>query len=334
MTQPDPRLIREMPDSPLPVREFIEYLRRERALSPYTLLAYRGDLIHLCRWMQQAPGGALGSPTELEPRHLRAWIMSGASAGLTPVTLRRRLGSVRSLFHYLMAYHGLKSNPAVNVVAPKVAKPLPVFVPKESTADMIDHTLTRGYEAAESGDINRFEDMRDALILLLLYTTGIRCAELIGLRNADVDLVRAELRVTGKRNKQRILPFGPELADAIRCYTDMRDSILGDPKPDDPLLVRPSGQPLYPRLVYARVHTAMQAEGVAARRLSPHVLRHSFATDMLNNGAGLTSVQRLLGHESLATTQIYTHVALPELQQNYRAAHPRATRNHNQLKED
>jgi integrase/recombinase XerC len=154
----------------------------------------------------------------------------------------------------------------------------------------------------------------------------MRRAELISLRDANVDTTRSELKVLGKRNKERIIPFGKELADAITLYRDVRRQQTGITHPEA-FFIRPGGDPLYPMLVERIVKQALTGHTLASR-LSPHTLRHSFASDMLNNGADLTSVQQLLGHKSLATTQVYTHITYRELQQNYQLAHPRAQKNH------
>ena len=169
-------------------------------------------------------------------------------------------------------------------------------------------------------DMDDFEQVRNRLIVMMLYETGMRRAELIGLRDANVDTGKMELKVHGKRDKDRIIPFGTELAQWIDSYRRLRDQqAVGC----DSFFVRPTGEPLYPMLVYRVVKELLSQAGVSSKR-SPHVLRHTFATAMLNNGASLNSVKELLGHESLATTQIYTHVTFSELKNNYKLAHPRA----------
>ena len=156
----------------------------------------------------------------------------------------------------------------------------------------------------------------------MIYSTGLRCSEIQGLMDKDVDTARGELKVLGKRNKERIIPFGKELSDMITTYRKLRDDTVGTTAPNE-FFVRESGEPLYRKLIYNVVHKALAGNTVASRQ-SPHVLRHSFATDMLNNGADLYAVQQLLGHQSLATTQVYTHITYRELKQNYQQAHPRA----------
>jgi integrase/recombinase XerC len=184
---------------------------------------------------------------------------------------------------------------------------------------MIDDTI----RANHSEDDTDETAARNTLIINMFYSTGIRCSELLTLRDADVDTSRRELKVLGKRNKERIVPFGDELARMITAYRSLRKN---GPGPNNEFFVRPDGKALYRKAIYNVVHNAMTEAGIHAARRSPHVLRHSFATDMLNNGAELNAVQQLLGHSSLGTTQIYTHVTLRELKHNYQLAHPRAQR--------
>ena len=188
---------------------------------------------------------------------------------------------------------------------------LPVNIRPNETAALLD---------AQPDDPDDFLQVRNRLIIDILYSTGIRCSEIMNLLDAEVDTRRGELKVLGKRNKERIVPFGPELAQSIDSYRKLRREL---PSPAPQLLLRPDGRQLSRRQIYTAVHAMLQGN-VHAARLSPHVLRHSFATDMLNGGADITSVQQLLGHSSLATTQIYTHVSYKDLKRNYQLAHPRA----------
>ncbi len=216
----------------------------------------------------------------------------------------------------------LSVNPVAGLNPGRLPRRLPVNVRPEETERML---------TAMADDVDSFDAARDRLLMEMFYQTGMRCSELIGLRDDRVDTLRGELRVTGKRNKERVIPFGASLGRMIDDFRALRSDSDGPgaAAPGDPLFTRRDGRPLYRKLVYNVVHEAMQANGVHAARLSPHVMRHSFATDMLAGGADLTSVQQLLGHASLATTQIYTHISIQELKKNYAAAHPRAS-HHNQ----
>lgn len=297
------------------VESFLTYIRCELNLSALTVLSYGRNLR---QWTEFATGGRPDSfdPFSVTPSDLRVWIAHLAAAGNSPRTLRLKVQTLRAFFRYLMKQHGLKSNPAAELQLAKTDRPLPVFVRPAETAAILD---------AEIPDTGSFTDVRNHLMLLMLYSTGMRSAELQSLLDADVDTSAMRLKVLGKRNKERIIPFGPELAQAVNRYRAVRDAQL--PRPLSPeLFLRPDGSPLYRRLIYKIIHDMLAEGGAHAARLSPHVMRHSFATDMLNNGADLSAVQHLLGHSSLATTQIYTHISYRELRRDYLAAHPRARR--------
>lgn len=294
------------------ITDFLKYLRNELGLSQLTVDAYGRDLT---QWKAFA---TRNGQYELRPEtatlsDLRLWLASLSREGASPRTLRRKIQSLRAFFKYLMRFHDLPDNPALELKAPRIGHELPVYVRQNETMAMIDA------ENSECGE--DFTAVRNALIIDMLYTAGLRCSELTDLTDTNVDTVKRELKVHGKRNKERIVPFGAELSDMIDRYRRLREEVAGAA----PLyfFVRADGRQLYRKLVYNVVHQAMDGRVHAARK-SPHVLRHSFATDMLNKGADLTSVQQLLGHQSLSTTQIYTHISFRELKQNYQLAHPRA----------
>lgn len=291
------------------IDKFLTYIKNERTLSDNTVAAYRSDLIAWRDFVTRDDSDF--RPEEMTVNHLRLWIATVAADGASPRTIRRKTQSLRAFYNFLMRRHGLRSNPAADIVLAKTPKDLPVYVRPEETRSMIDTEI----------DHSSFEEVRNRLIIDMLYSTGMRCSELTGLLDANVNISRGELKVLGKRNKERIIPFGNELSESIKEYRALRHQIGAD---SISFFVRPDGRPLYRGLVYSVVHNAMAASGVHASRMSPHVLRHSFATDMLNNGARISSVQQLLGHSSLATTQVYTHITYRELQHNYKLAHPRA----------
>lgn len=305
-----------------PIEEFLDYLRLELNYSKLTIDAYRADLNS---WADFATGNRRDelSPETVTASDLRLWI--GHLAGNlknSPRTIRRKASALRAFFRFMMQRHGLASNPASTLILAKTSKDLPVYI---RTGEMAS-VLADG-EAADTPSAD-FVDTRDRLIVDLLYSSGMRCSELIKLRDVDTDTRKGELKVLGKRNKQRIIPIGPQLSQAIDSYRRLRDSsaatAISAYDREAPLLVGRTGQPLYRRIVYRIVNKALSEGGVHASRLSPHVLRHSFATDMLNSGAPINSVSQLLGHSSLASTQIYTHVTYSELKNNYKLAHPRA----------
>ncbi|ROT13345.1 recombinase [Muribaculaceae bacterium Isolate-105 (HZI)] len=290
------------------IDDFLTYLRCELNYSPHTVDAYRRDLTG---WRDDTTSGGRYAfdPASVTLLDLREWIFSLSKRGSSPRTVRRKVQALRAFYRWMMRCRGLQANPAAELTLPKLEKPLPVFVRPEETESVLN----------EEVDMTDFEQVRDRLIVDMLYTTGMRCSELTGLTDAGVDLTRGELKVHGKRNKDRLIPFGKELADMIRHYQTLRNNTAGR---SELFFVRSDGRPLYRKLVYNVVYRALQP--TTALRRSPHVLRHSFATDMLNDGADINAVRRLLGHESLSTTQIYTHITYRELQQNYQQAHPRA----------
>lgn len=299
---------------------FLSHLRLELGYSALTVEAYGRDLR---QWADFATGGKPDTlrPLDLTRSDLRLWVAHLASSRASARTIKRKVSSLRSFYRFLLRNGKIKSNPAAQLILPKPSKTLPVYVRQEETESILD--------AAVSAD--DFGSVRDRLILDILYTTGMRCSELIGLRDADVDTSRGELKVLGKRNKERVIPFGPELAGSIDAYRELRDSSpeTSVSKRDftAPLIVRDNGEPLYRKMVYNVVHRMLSEGGAHASRLSPHVMRHSMATDMLNGGAPIASVQRILGHASLTSTQVYTHVTYRDLKHNYQLAHPRAQNN-------
>lgn len=290
------------------IERFLQYLRLERNLSWRTVDLYRRDLDQWESWMT-AGGRRLDLPG-VQASDVRAWLIERSAAGDCPGTLRHKVQALRALYRYLMRRGAAAANPAAEVELAKLAKPLPKLVRETTVNAAIDATI----------DLEDFTQVRDRLLLLLLYETGIRLSELIGLQDAAVDTAKRELKVRGKRDKDRIVPFGDELAEWIGRYRGLR----GQAEPScGNLLVTLKGRPLYPSLVYGVVHGALAQAG-GTGKLSPHVLRHTFASVLLNNGAELNNVKELLGHDSLAATQVYTHVTLSELQHNYELAHPRA----------
>ena len=276
------------------IDKYLQYIKLELNLSEHTQVAYGNDLR---QWEQFLTGGGeqldVASVTASD---IRAWLLQLSGSGDSARTLRRKVQAVRSFYKWLMRNGTVVVNPAASVELARVPKRLPQLVREDSVDSLLDSKI----------DDTDFEQVRNRLIVMMLYETGMRRAELIGLLDKNVDTAKGELKVHGKRDKDRIIPFGTELADWIEKYRSLRDdqALVGEH-----FFVRESGEPLYPMLVYRIVREALTEAGVTSKR-SPHVLRHTFATAMLNDGAALNSVKELLGHESLATTQIYTHVTM------------------------
>lgn len=295
--------------------QFIAYLSHELNYSARTTESYRKILRE---WLSFLSVSGKTDIADLDlaavtSGDIRAWAVELSESGITVRTVRWKMSAICSFFTYLCRYHHFKLNPAADVNLASVPKRLPAFILQAETM----HALS------DNGiDRDDFTEFRDHLIVTMLYETGMRAAEIIGLEDSAVDLTRHELRVIGKRNKERVIPVGDAICDAIRRYRMLRTRTVGV-SATDTFFVRPDGRPIYYGLLNRVVHKALDGNVSSAKR-SPHALRHSFATDMLNNGADINAVQRLLGHASLATTQIYTHITYRELQNNYKLAHPRA----------
>lgn len=287
---------------------FLRYLRYEKNYSSYTALFYQRDLEQFVAFRSSLRSDAREMPVESDD--VRNWIMSLSEQGVSPRTIARKVSALRSYYRYMQSRGEVVDNPTVGVKLPKARKALPSFVrPEQMQQLFIDDEQGRD-----------FEIVRDNLIVAMLYETGMRRAELIGLLDVAVDNNTCELRVIGKRNKERVIPYGKQLGKSIDYYRELRNEKIGE---TERFFVRKSGEAMYDRLVYNIVHRALGTVSTLAKK-SPHVLRHSFASAMLNDGAGINSVKELLGHSSLASTEVYTHITFEELKQSYKQAHPRA----------
>jgi integrase/recombinase XerC len=289
---------------------FLQYLRYERNYSSHTLFSYQKDIEQFEAFILQKE--AVFDPMVTDSAQVRNWIVYLMGAGYSPLSVNRKLSSLKSFYKYLQKKDLLKNNPLKKVSGPKVSKSLPNFVKETEMNRLLDE------EAFDAG----FEGVRDQVILEVFYATGMRCAELVGLKNNDIDFGAHQLKVTGKRNKQRIIPFSLNLEEKLHIYINVREEEVENPS-GEAFFVRKDGRPLSNSIVYRIVKKYLsQLSGLSKR--SPHVLRHSFATSMLNNGADLNAVKELLGHAGLSSTEIYTHTTFEELKKVYHQAHPRA----------
>ncbi len=288
--------------------EFLSYLRYEKRYSGHTIESYDRDLSQFGAFCAEA--GA----TEPEPnaRVIRLWVVSLLEANLSPRTIHRKLSCLRSYSRYLLREGHIKTNPLDKVLKPKMNRRLPVFIDEEN--------LNRFLDTHDFG--TDFTGVRDRLIIELLYQTGIRRNELITLTCHAVDFTGRQLKVSGKRNKERIIPFGTDLSDLMSEYMEKRNAAFPGCREEALLLTR-SGSPLYPRLVYRVVNRFLHLLTTLDQK-SPHILRHTFATHLLNKGADLNAIKELLGHANLGATQIYTHNSFEKLKEIYNKAHPRA----------
>ncbi|MBP6065502.1 tyrosine recombinase XerC [Bacteroides sp.] len=288
---------------------FLDYLRYERNYSDKTIRAYGEDLVQLREFAQEEMGEF--NPLEVEAGLIREWIVSLMDKGYTSTSVNRKLSSLRSFYRYLLRQGLVTVDPLIKITGPKNKKPLPSFLKESDMNRLLDEVDYGG----------GFKGCRDRLIIEMFYATGMRRSELIDLNDKDVDFSASLLKVTGKRNKQRLIPFGEELKERMREYVDIRDEAV--PERTDAFFIRESGKRFQPTQIYNLVKRNL-SKVVTLKKRSPHVLRHTFATTMLNNDATLGAVKELLGHSSLATTEIYTHTTFEELKKVYKQAHPRA----------
>ena len=289
---------------------FLEYLRSERNYSSATIESYEKDLTAFQEFLsEQRPNPQW---EDVNADDVREWVIYMLDEQkFTASSVNRKLSALRTCYKYLRRMGRVEVNPMEKVVAPKKSRPLPYFVREQDMDRLLEMTA----------EDRTFKGIRDRLVLMLFYETGIRRAELLSMTDASVDLAAKQIKVTGKRDKQRLIPFGNELEDELRAYLEARNATidaLGHPA----LIVTEDGQALTEAQVSKIVKDNL-AKVTTLKKKSPHVLRHSFATAMLNNKADLTSIQKLLGHENVATTEVYTHVSFEDLKNEYKNAHPR-----------
>lgn len=291
------------------IEEFISYLLADRGYSPRTMESYRQSLCLLQEFFTRIDDQLTWQTIDADI--VRRWMAEQKDKGLSSRTICHQLSAVRTFYKYQMRLGRVKSSPVRLIRAPKCSKPLPTFL-KSAEIDQLFDVVNFP---------NDFMGNQCRTILLTFYHTGIRLSELIGLNVADVNFVHNELKVTGKRRKQRIVPFGSELAEALRQHIELRQqqTIL---TPEALFLTR-SGRRTNKSLIERIVHRYLSIV-TTQRKKSPHVLRHTYATAMLNNGADLEAIKELLGHESVATTEVYTHTTFADLKKEYKLAHPRA----------
>ena len=291
------------------IEQFLDYLRYERNRSPLTVKNYGDDLRAFHKFIKSLDDHL--SWQSVDADIVRDWIESMMDKGNNATSVNRRLSALRSFYRFALSRHLVDRDPAHNVEGPKTSKPLPQSLTESEMNRLLDDT--------EWG--NSFNNVRARTIIIVFYETGIRLSELIGLDDVSVDMEACEIKVTGKGDKQRVVPFGSEMLEALKEYVAVRDSSVV--RSCDAFFVTAKGVRMQPGTVREEVSRCLSAVSTL-RKKSPHVLRHTFATAMLNNGAGIESVRKLLGHESASTTEIYTHTTFEQLKRVYEEAHPRA----------
>ena len=291
------------------IDQFLDYLRYERNASPQTVQTYEESLRAFDSYLTFRDNGL--SIDSVDTDLIRDWMESLMDKGNSASTINKNLSALRSFYRFALKRGLVKKDPAHAVTGPKKSKPLPQFLREGEMDRLLD-----GLEWDSS-----FNNVRARTILILFYETGLRRSELVGLDDKDIDYDAAQLKVTGKRNKQRIVPFGAELAEQLNSYQAVRREKFGETC--GAMFLSDKGERISGEQVYLIVRKYLSMV-TSLKKRSPHVLRHTFATAMLNNGAGLESIKNLLGHASVSTTEIYTHTTFEQLKRIYKEAHPRA----------
>ncbi len=289
---------------------FLQYLQIEKRYSPHTVRSYQNDLDQFFLFLDSL--GQQTDPVLVTSHDIRAWVVSMLDNSYSAASVHRKISCLRVFYRYLRKEGVIKSDPLEKVALPKRKKSLPVFVEEIALEELLDR-----YDFGDG-----FSGIRNRTIIEMLYLTGMRRAELIGLRDSDVDLEEGTVKVTGKRNKQRIIPLVKPFEVRLREYTGIRDKELTIPH-ERWFFMTDKGNKLYGKYVYNIVNRYLSMVTTIEKR-SPHILRHTFATHMLNRGADLNSIKELLGHANLSATQVYTHNTFEKLRKIYKQAHPRA----------
>ena len=289
---------------------FLDFLRFEKRYSPHTVVSYQTDLGQFAAYLKSGDEQAV--PAQATHALIRGWVVELMQQQLDPRTVNRKVACLRSYYKFLLRAGVIEANPMLRIKAPKMAKKLPEFVPEEALNGLLN--------SFEFGD--DFAGQRDQLVLEMLYGTGIRLSELIGIHAGDVSLGASTVRVTGKGNKQRLVPLNPTLKLVIEKYQAQRAHDFG--AVGGPLLLTDKGDAMYDKFVYRTVKYYLSQITTSGAQQHPHALRHAFATHLLGKGADLNSIKELLGHASLAATQVYTHLSVDRLKSVFEQAHPRA----------
>jgi len=290
------------------VASFIHYITYERRYSGNTVKAYDNDLHAFTAFLESTYN--LSDPVQSNHEMIRSWIVKLMDEGISPRSVNRKISSLKSYFKYLLREGVIERSPVQQIVTVRASKQLPSYISQEDIIDFLNQPV-------DTGD---FKSLRDKIIIEILYSTGIRRSELISLKNSSIDHQRSLLKVTGKGNKERIIPLSKKLLDHIQEYTESKQKTI---KANSPyLIVTDKGNKAYPEFILRKVKSGLS--GLKNIKKSPHILRHTFATHMLNNGADLNVIKELLGHADLTATQVYTHNTIKQLKSIYKKAHPRA----------
>lgn len=287
---------------------FLAYIEFEKRYSPHTVVAYRNDLEQFSGYLLATY--SISDIRDVTHPMIRSWLVHLMENKISPRSVNRKLTTLKSYYRFLIREGFVEQNPIRRIISPKSPKRLPAFIEQDKIARMFD---------SKGGD-GGYVAMRDTLILEIFYATGMRLSELVNLKETDIDFHNDTIKVLGKRNKERLIPFSNKMAVLLKDYLREKEKTFGE---NPVLFLTGKGVKVYPRLVYRVVKDSLAEVSTSAKR-SPHVLRHTFATHMLNNGAELNAVKELLGHASLSATQVYTHNTIEKLKSIYKQAHPKA----------
>lgn len=290
---------------------FLNYLQYEKRVSPHTVKAYRTDLEQFAQFSLAECGS--DDVRQATTALVRAWMMQLMEEGDSARSVNRKVSALRAFFRYHVRMGDVEANPMEAVTAPKIAKRLPQFVSEGEMDKLFSENLFE----------DTFEGWRDRLIIELFYVTGMRLSELCNIKRGDIDLYDCSVKVMGKRSKERVIPFSPRVKGVIVRYLEIFDEKYAGNSKNSFIFVAPNGNKIYPKAVYRIVRKYLDMVTTIDKR-SPHVLRHTFATQMLNHGADINAIKEILGHASLAATQVYTHNTVEKLKNIYNQAHPRA----------
>ncbi len=297
----------DAPFQPL-VQPFIDYLKFEKRYSPHTVRSYQDDLIQFFQFLNKTFGTL--SLNEIISSYVRSWLASLKEEELTARSINRKLSTLKSFFKYQVRTGELQQTPMTNVIAPKTSKRLPSFIPEMDLAPLL-HTLRFTED---------WKGLNAKMLLTLFYFTGMRLSELINLKERQIDKSKKEIKILGKGNKERIVPVSPDLLKMVEEYIDAKKKEYESP--EEYLLVTEKGKRMYPKYAYLLTRHYLGSIKTLEKK-SPHTLRHTFATHLTNHGANLNAVKELLGHASLASTQVYTHNTIEKLKEVYKKAHPK-----------
>lgn len=296
--------------NPPGIQTFLDYLKYEKRYSPHTLISYQNDLTDFITFLEKRFGNI--TIKEVDHTIVRSWLAELKNNQLTSKSINRKISSLKSFFKYHLRTGGIDATPMAKVISLKIGNRLPVFVKEDDTKKML---------IALNSATEDWKSLNAKMLILIFYATGLRLSELINLKEKQIDFSRFQIKVLGKGNKERIIPLSKDMLSVIANYQQLKKKKFE--KAEEVLLVTEKGKKIYPKYAYLLVNRALAEAGNLDKK-SPHVLRHSFATHLMNNGADLNAVKELLGHSSLASTQVYTHNSIEKLKNIHKKAHPGA----------